>query len=146
MDNKKFECFSVRDSKLKREKIIGRLREKGYRVTKQRKLIIDVVLKGDCTCCKEVYCEVKKKYSTIGKATVYRMINDLELIGILENRRIYGLDSKQFDLLELEPILIVKGSREISISNETWKKVLEIGFRSLEEINMDRLESIMVKV
>lgn len=69
-----------------RDMILQRLREKGYRITNQRRLIIDTILANDCSCCKEIYYQVDKKDPDIGIATVYRMIKTLEEIGIIDRK------------------------------------------------------------
>lgn len=70
-----------------REEILQRLREEGCRITRQRLIILDVILNGDCSCCKEIYYKASKQDKNIGPATVYRMINMLEQIGAV-NRKI----------------------------------------------------------
>ena len=69
---------------MSQEMILGRLRERGYRITKQRKLIISTILENDCSCCKEIYYEALKHDPTIGMATVYRTISALQDMGILK--------------------------------------------------------------
>ena len=63
--------------------VLKRLRENGCRITKQRKLIVDVIMKNDFTSCKDIYYQVIAKDSTVGMATVYRMIRTLEEIGVI---------------------------------------------------------------
>lgn len=65
------------------EKVLERLRDSGCRITKQRKVIIDVILNNDFTSCKDIYYQVAVKDKTIGMATVYRMIRQLEDMGII---------------------------------------------------------------
>ena len=38
-----------------KESIIIKLKENGCRITKQRKIILDIILQEECTCCKEIY-------------------------------------------------------------------------------------------
>lgn len=71
---------------MSKEEILQKLREKGYRITNQRRLIIDMILANDCSCCKEIYYQVHKKDPAIGVATVYRMIKTLEEIGIVDRK------------------------------------------------------------
>ena len=68
---------------LKKQAVLEKLRENGFRVTKQRELILDVVLEDSCTSSKEIYACVRKKDSSVGFATVYRMVNVLEEIGVI---------------------------------------------------------------
>lgn len=70
-----------------REQIIKELQRSGKRITQQREILIDVILEGSWTNCKEVYYEASKRDPSIGLATVYRMMSTLEEIGVL--RRSY---------------------------------------------------------
>ncbi len=47
-------------TELSRERIIEQLREQGLRITSQRKVILDVILKNNCSCCKEIFYEATK--------------------------------------------------------------------------------------
>lgn len=58
-------------------------RKRGKRVTRQRMVIFEVISGKEWSSCKEVCCEVSRKDSTIGMATVYRTIRTLEEIGLL---------------------------------------------------------------
>lgn len=74
---------------IQKEIIIQKLKEKGCRITKQRLILLDVILSEECSCCKEIYYKAAKKDSRIGAATVYRMINSLEEIGVISRRNMY---------------------------------------------------------
>jgi len=65
------------------EQVIERLRNDGCRITKQRKLIIDVIMNNNFNSCKDIYYQVTEKDKTVGMATVYRMIRQLEDMGIV---------------------------------------------------------------
>ena len=69
-----------------REQIISELKRRGKRMTDQRKIMLDVILEGRWSSCKEIYYD-----PGIGKATVYRMIAVLEEIGVLNRCRQYSL-------------------------------------------------------
>ena len=64
--------------------IIDILAEKGLRLTRQRKTIINVIARNDGLSCKDICFKVRKADSTIGVATVYRMIRILEDEGVIE--------------------------------------------------------------
>lgn len=70
-----------------KEMIIKKLKDNGCRITKQRLLLLDVILDNQCQSCKDIYYKANSKDSTIGIATVYRMMNALEDIGVI-NRKI----------------------------------------------------------
>ena len=69
--------------------IIEKLRERGLRITKQRMILLDIILEGDCSCCKEIYYKAAALDPRIGVATVYRMINTLESIGAISRKNMY---------------------------------------------------------
>lgn len=76
---------------MRREEIIRQLRKMGCRITKQRRLLLDIILSGKYTCCKEIYFLAAKKDPDIGMATIYRMVNILEEIGALQGRQSFRI-------------------------------------------------------
>ena len=71
--------------------IMELLRQEGFRVTRQRKLLIEIILEENCNCCKEVYILASGKDPGIGMATVYRTVDVLERVGVLKRRIPYQL-------------------------------------------------------
>ena len=61
--------------------IVNEFQRLGKRITKQRMVILDVILEQNWTDCKEVYYEAVRRDSTVGLSTVYRTIRMLEEIG-----------------------------------------------------------------
>ncbi len=66
-----------------KEQIIRELQRNGKRITQQRKILLDVILEGNWNSCKEIYYTASKRDSSIGLATVYRMLGMLEEMGFL---------------------------------------------------------------
>ena len=60
--------------------IVNEFQRLGKRITKQRMVILDVILEQNWTDCKEVYYEAVQRDSTVGLSTVYRTIRMLEEI------------------------------------------------------------------
>ena len=52
--------------------IVNEFQRLGKRITKQRMVILDVILEQNWTDCKEVYYEAVQRDSTVGLSTVYR--------------------------------------------------------------------------
>ena len=77
-----------------KERIIEQLKRSGCRVTKQRLMLIDIILEGKCNCCKEIYYQASQKDPSIGPATVYRMVNTLEQIGAISRKNMYRISDK----------------------------------------------------
>ena len=55
---------------MQREEILKKLREQGCRITKQRQLLLDIILQEEYSCCKEIYYKAAKQDSSIGIAAV----------------------------------------------------------------------------
>ena len=72
-----------------KEVIVGKLKDSGCRITKQRLILLDVILEGECGSCKEIYYRPSSVDHSIGTATVYRMINTLEEIGAIDRKNMY---------------------------------------------------------
>lgn len=113
---------------LQKDMVIARLRQQGFRITKQRKLLIDIILEESCSCCKEVYVLASKKDPGIGIATVYRTVDALEKVGALQQRTSYRLcrpkgKSCKGCLVELEDYTVIE------LDHETLEKVITKGLR-----------------
>lgn len=61
------------------------LKKKGYKLTPQRRAIVDTIIEneGQHLTAEEIYDKVKKNCPEIGLATVYRTITLLEELGII---------------------------------------------------------------
>ena len=79
-------------TQMQREIVIQRLKEQGCRITKQRMVLLDIILNENCSSCKEIYYKASRIDSKIRTATVYRMINTLEEIGAINRRNMYKID------------------------------------------------------
>ena len=81
--------MSVQD---KKAYIIQELKRNGCRITNQRSLLIDIILKDECCSCKEIYYQAIKTDPTIGMATVYRMVKTLEETGLIHRKNMYRIE------------------------------------------------------
>lgn len=74
-----------------KEQIFEQLREKGCRITKQRAVLIDVILENKGGSCKEIYYKAIKRDGSIGISTVYRTVRELEKMGLISREYVYRL-------------------------------------------------------
>ena len=70
----------------KSESILAELKKRGFRITRQKKLLIDIIASGEYYGAKEIYYEAIKKDPGIGIATTYRMVRTLEEIGAIDRK------------------------------------------------------------
>ena len=101
------EQVSYQTTKMQREIILTKLKEKGCRITKQRLRLIDIILQNECSSCKEIFYRALEEDDKLGVATVYRMVNLLEEIGAISRKNMYKVaysefrDPRRFKVLRL---------------------------------------------
>ena len=128
---------------MQKSTIIEKLREQGFRITKQRELLIDIILGDTCKCCKEVYFEATRHEPGIGMATVYRTVEALEKIGALKRRIPYQVCAEEEKLFPGCMVELEDGS-VIKLEPDMMEKVLEAGIlqcglaegRQVKELSM----------
>ena len=105
-EDKNLEEWNYGPIDMKKSVILERFRKNGGRVTRQRELLIDIILQEQCTSCKEIYVLASRKDPGIGIATVYRMIRSLEELGALKRKNTVSdfLKWPAFDLTDCPSI------------------------------------------
>ena len=48
-------------TKMQKDIILQKLKEQGCRITRQRKMLLDIILEDECSCWKEIYYKALKK-------------------------------------------------------------------------------------
>ncbi|WP_347490504.1 Fur family transcriptional regulator [Desulfoscipio sp. XC116] len=63
------------------------LRSSGYKLTAQRQALLEIIeaTKGRHLCTEEIFDEVRKNFSSIGLATVYRNLQLFEKLGLVHH-------------------------------------------------------------
>lgn len=69
-----------------KDEVIRKLKERGCRITRQRLILIDIIMEEKCQSCKEIYFKASNSDNKIGLATVYRMVSVLEEMGVVNRR------------------------------------------------------------
>lgn len=132
---------------IQRTLVYQKLKDHGYRLTNQRKLIIDVILEKDCSCCKDIFYEVIKRDPTIGVATVYRMMKSLEEIGAIDRRQMFKIC---FDAeCEKQNVCTVtfEDDTTLVLNAKEWARIVEAGLRyagyqkSVKEVEVGKCSS-----
>ncbi len=114
-------------SRFDKDHIIRELRQRGFRVTRQREVILDTILNYNCTSCKEVYYQAVMKDPGIGMATVYRMVNTLTDIGVL---KVASLKPAEAAADEGSCIITMKDNTTLRFSHEEVVELLKASARS----------------
>jgi Fe2+ or Zn2+ uptake regulation protein len=79
--------------------VMNELKEKGYRITPQRRVIVEkIVQTAGLLTAAEIWNLVRKEYNDIGLDTIYRNIHMLTAIGVLVPIAGIGKDRTRYEL------------------------------------------------
>lgn len=127
---------------MQRESILQKLKEQGYRVTKQRIAVIDIILENNCGSCKEIFYRTSKINKNIGAATIYRTVNMLEEIGAINRRNIYQLSGVE----EVSAVIVtLEDGEELYLTAEEWNEVARKGLEACGYLEGGKIISIIHK-
>lgn len=130
----------------KKDIIIEQLRKQGLRITEQRKLLINIILENECSSCKEIYYEAIKYDSSVGIATVYRMVKVLEDYKLIDRKNLYTIDYKNLDLENKEKVIFVDDKTEevTEIKKGQWFELLQAALKDQGFTELDNI-SVVIK-
>lgn len=129
----------------RKEKILKHLRDNGFRITSQRRLLLDIILEDEYSSCKEIYYKAVKEDSSVGIATVYRMINTLEELGVINRNKLYNLEYDNLPASSEEEILFVDENTDktIVLKKGDWFEGLK---RTLWEAGVQNLANLSIVI
>ena len=128
----------------RRERILEELRRNGFRITNQRKLLIDIILSDECSCCKEIFYRASEKNPGIGPATVYRLVNMLEEIGAISRKNMYRIDFGPEEAGEEACAVELDDGTVLPLSGAQWNQVVLSGLKSCGYLKKKGVKSVVV--
>ena len=128
-------------TKMQKDMILERLRDQGCRITRQRQLILEIILEEDCSCCKEIYYKVQEKDKNVGPATIYRMVNMLEKIGAISRKNMYRISGCETCCQE-NGCTVRLSDTVCKLPSEVWKQFVREGLKNMGYIGDQDIESI----
>jgi len=141
-EQRKHDARNYHRTQMKRELIIQKLREQGCRITRQRRILLDIILEEECSCCKEIYYKVQEKDRNIGPATIYRMVNMLEKTGAISRKNMYRISSCEACCQENGCTVRLSDDTVCKLPSEVWKQVVRAGLKNMGYIGDQDIESI----
>jgi Fur family ferric uptake transcriptional regulator len=142
---RKHEFRSYHRTQMKKDIIVQKLRKCGCRITKQRLILLDIILEEECSCCKEIYYKAMKKDTRIGTATVYRMINVLEEIGAISRKNMYRIACGEVCEIEDACRVELDDDTVYHLSAKKWNNVIVSGLKACGYMTQQRLRSVVIK-
>ena len=132
-------------AQMQKEMIIQKLKERGNRITKQRLMLLDIILENECSSCKEIYYKAAKKDAKIGAATVYRMVNALEEIGAISRKNMYKVAYSETCSMEDACTVVLDDATTYHLSARKWNSVVQAGLTACGYLKDQKIESITVR-
>ena len=132
-------------TQMQKDMILERLREQGCRITRQRQLILDIILEEECSCCKEIYYRASQLDPQIGIATIYRMVNTLEEIGAISRKNMYRIsdvcecDGQNGCVIEFEDHSVCR------LSSNKLQSVMLAGLKACGYVNEQKIKQIALQ-
>ncbi|MGN0436188.1 MAG: transcriptional repressor [Wujia sp.] len=141
----KMENEDIGQASMDEASILALLKENGFRLTEQRRLIVDVIVNEEYSCCKEIYFHAHKRDSSIGIATVYRMINVLEEIGAISRKNIEktGCNGRCCDM-KGGCTVVTKESKQIILSEKDIEEALKYIMEKNGYADVDDIKAVLV--
>lgn len=139
------ENLMIGRAQLGKEEIYTMLKEQGFRLTEQRKTIVDVIVNEDYSCCKEVYIMAHKRDESIGIATVYRMIQVLEELGAISRKNLTkNACSGRCCDMKGGCTVVTDKSKQIFLSEEDIQEALKYIMDKNGYTNVDEIKAVLV--
>jgi Fur family ferric uptake transcriptional regulator len=125
---------------MQKEHILQKLKKEGYRVTKPRIAVIDIILERDCGSCKEIIYWISKTNKSIGTATIYRTLNMLEEIGAINRRSSYQVSPVENENSSV--VVMLENGEKIHLDAEEWNEVMQKGLETCGYLKGEKVISV----
>ncbi len=132
-------------TQMQKELVIQKLRERGCRITRQRLILLDIIINEDCSCSKEIYHKASKIDREIGAATVYRMLNTLEEIGAISRKNFYKVECSKDCGREHACIIELDDNTVHHLSAKKWNVVIQAGLKACGYLSKQGVRTITVR-
>ena len=128
---------------MEKKYLIDELKKNGFRITKQREMLLDIILENSCSCIKEIYYKAQKKDKNIGFATVYRMVNMLENMGFINRKNMYRIACSETCKAAQGCLIEFDDDSKLELSGTDWNKVIYEGLKGLKLLDNRNIRSIL---
>ena len=145
MEQKKSDELKFQRTIMQKESVLKTLKDKGCRITNQRKVLLDVILDEECTSCKEIYYKAVEIDPNIGAATVYRMVNLLEDIGAISRRNIYKISCNLDCVKENACTIELDDNMVYHLSRTEWNSVIMKGLKACGYLDNQKVNRIVIE-
>lgn len=132
-------------TQMQKEMIVQSLRERGCRITKQRLMLLDIILEEECASCKEIFYKASAQDKSIGTATVYRMINTLEEIGAINRKNMYKIACGKDCEVEEACTIELDDDTVLELSAGKWNQIIRAGLKKCGYLEEQNIRSVVAR-
>lgn len=133
---------SYERTQMQKEIIIQKLKDRGGRLTRQRLMLLDIILEAECSSCKEIYYKAVNRNERIGLSTVYRLVNILEEIGAISRKNMYKVTCCEQREPEDEFTVEFDDGTTAQLSSESWDQIVCAGLEEYGYMKGRKLRSV----
>lgn len=144
MDKVEKSAAKYHRTRMQKEIILQKMKEEGCRITKQRQILLDVILQEDCTCCKEIYYKAVALDKGIGMATVYRIVSLLENIGAISRKNMYKVSCCMDCEKENACVIELDDGSCCQLSAQKWYQVIGEGLKACGYIDAQKIVGVII--
>ncbi len=128
-----------------KDAILEELKKRGFRLTGQRKIIVDIIANEEYSCCKEVYFMAHRRDPGIGIATVYRMMNLLEEIGAISRKNIQktACSGRCCDM-KCGCTVVTDECKQIFLSEDDIEEALKYIMKKNGYANVEEIKAVLI--
>ncbi len=134
---------SYQRTKMKKEMVLQKLKQAGCRITKQRQILLDIILEENCSYCKEIYYKAIKIDDRIGPATVYRMVKVLEEIGAINRKNMYKISSNLDNNSDYVCTIVFDDQSVMEVSSQKWNQIIQTGLKACGYMNDKKIQNVV---
>lgn len=143
-ESMKKDSVNFQRTEMQKELVLQKLRERGCRVTKQRQVLLSVILQEECASCKEIYYKASSIDASIGAATVYRMVNLLEDIGAISRKNMYQIACPLECRRENACLIELDDHTVCHLSAQNLNQVISEGLKACGYVKKQKVTGVMV--
>lgn len=143
MNKHHMDTVSYCRTEMQKELILEKIREKGFRLTKQRSILIDIILENECSSCKDIFYQAVKINAHIGIATAYRVINLLEEIGAISRKNMYKMMDLNNQTVKEACTIVLEDNTVYHLSPQKWVEVVKAGLNTYGYVFDKEIKSII---
>ena len=115
------EQVSYQTTKMQREIILTKLKEKGCRITKQRLRLIDIILQYECSSCKEIFYRALEEDEATTRKVIHKLMDK------------YAAEDRGVRIIELD------GAYQMCTKTEMYEYLIRVASQPKKHVLTDVL-------